>query len=80
VGSLDIQRLGTKLVKIVAGTALEAGISFTKQDITESGAQGVGNAEGPSGLDKAYEILLDALGFGPLSINAPIHRTGLAGP
>ena len=38
------------------------------------------SAEEPSGLDKAYEILLDALGFEPPSINALIQRTGLSTP
>jgi hypothetical protein len=50
--------------------------SFTKQHITESAAAQLARVECTVGLDKAYEILLDALGFEPPSNDAPIQRTG----
>jgi hypothetical protein len=59
---------------------LEFVISFTKQYITESWDLGRGGAPRACGLDKAPEILLDALGFEPPSTNALIQRTGFSSP
>jgi hypothetical protein len=78
--SLDLQHRGPKLRGSARQSASGLEISFTKQDITESAAACPTGTEAPSGLDKAYEILLDALGFEPPSIDAPIQRTGLSGP
>jgi len=49
---------------------MKTDISIAKQDITESPLAAPPGPAGASGLDKPYEILLDALGFEPPSANA----------
>jgi DNA processing protein len=79
-GCHQLLREGAKLVETAADVLSELNIPFTKQDITDSsGEPGTGAADG-RGLDKDYEILLDALGFDPQSIDALVERTGLTSP
>ena len=58
----------------------ELKIPFTKQDITESAPTTENGGANAPGLDKDYEILLDALGFEPQSIDVLVDRTGLPSP
>jgi DNA processing protein len=52
-------------------------IPFQKQSVTGA-AKPSGAAPGPpDGMDKDYEILLDALGFEPANIDALVDRSGL---
>jgi DNA processing protein len=75
-GCHQLLRQGAKLVESADDVWAELKIPFTKQDITESGKPDVRAA----GLDKDYEILLDALGFEPQSVDALVDRTGLPSP
>lgn len=76
-GCHELLRQGAKLVETAADILVELKIPFTKQDITESAGSLVVGAVMVPGLDKDYEILLDALGFEPQSIDALVDRTGL---
>jgi hypothetical protein len=53
-----------------AKVSMKTDISITKQNITESPLTALPGGSAASGLDKAYKILLDALGFEPPSTNA----------
>ena len=61
-----------------ARVPMKTHISIAKQDITESRLPALSGGAQASGLDKAYEILLDALGFEPPSTNALVHRSGFS--
>ncbi len=79
-GCHQLLRQGAKLVETAADVLSELKIPFTKQDITESTPTNeIGGTNAP-GLDKDYEILLDALGFEPQSIDVLVDRTGLPSP
>ena len=79
-GCHQLLRQGAKLVETAADILSELKIPFTKQDITESGPATQARPGAAPGLDKEYEILLDALGFEPQSIDALVDRTGLPSP
>jgi len=71
-------RSGAKLVESVEDIFEEIEFYFAKQDDMWD----VGQAESPivglAPLDKGYEILLDALGFEPASVDSLVDRTGLS--
>ncbi len=79
-GCHELLREGAKLVETAADVLSELKIPFTKQDLTEPGGASPFPAEAPSVLDKDYEILLDALGFEPQSIDTLVERTALPSP
>ena len=79
-GCHQLLRQGAKLVETAADVLSELKIPFSKQDITESPPGAGTRPTGAPGLDKDYEILLDALGFEPQSIDALVDRTGLPSP
>ncbi len=79
-GCHELLRQGAKLVETAADILSELKIPFTKQEITDSGSGVPAAAQNGPGLDKDYEILLDALGFEPQSIDALVDRTGLQSP
>jgi DNA processing protein len=79
-GCHQLLRQGAKLVETAADILSELKIPFSKQDITESPSGAGTRPTGAPGLDKDYEILLDALGFEPQSIDALVDRTGLPSP
>ena len=79
-GCHELLRQGAKLVESASDIVSELKIPFTKQDITEPGVGAPAGAAKAHGLDKDYEILLDALGFEPQSIDALVDRTGLQSP
>ncbi len=76
-GCHELLRQGAKLVETAADILSELKIPYTKQEVTEaaSGPQAE-DIKSPE-LDKDYEILLDALGFEPASIDSLVERTGL---
>ncbi|MFO1402677.1 MAG: DNA-processing protein DprA [Steroidobacteraceae bacterium] len=73
-------RQGAKLVETAADVLEELKIPFTKQDLERAPDAASGPVASGRPLDKDYEILLDALGFEPASIDALVDRTGLPGP
>jgi DNA processing protein len=75
-GCHELLREGAKLVETAADVLSELKIPFTKQDLTEP-ADG---SPAAAVLDKEYEILLDALGFEPQSIDTLVERTTLPSP
>ena len=79
-GCHQLLRQGAKLVETAADVLSELKIPFTKQDITESTTPTENGGASAPGLDKDYEILLDALGFEPQSIDVLVDRTGLPSP
>jgi DNA processing protein len=79
-GCHELLREGAKLVETAADVLSELKIPFTKQDLTEPGGASLTPAKTGSVLDKDYEILLDALGFEPQSIDTLVERTALPSP
>jgi DNA processing protein len=79
-GCHELLREGAKLVETAADVLTELKIPFTKHDLTEPGLAPRVAADKASGLDKDYEILLDALGFEPQSIDTLVDRTALPSP
>jgi len=70
-------RQGAKLVECVDDVLVELKISLSSQLLAAPGpTPAAARKEGPA-LDKAYEILLDALAFEPASVDSLIERTGL---
>ena len=68
-------RDGAKLVEEASDVLAELRISFETQSLAQPPAA---PPEQPP-LDKEYEMLLDALGFEPASIDVLVERTGLPG-
>jgi DNA processing protein len=79
-GCHELLRQGAKLVETAADVLSELKLPYLKQDLTESSERPGQPAEALPALDKDYEILLDALGFEPMSIDALVDRTGLPSP
>jgi DNA processing protein len=76
-GCHELIRQGAKLVETAADVLGELKIPFTEHDLeSKATVPGEPGAKAPQ-LDKDYEILLDALGFEPASIDALVDRTGL---
>jgi DNA processing protein len=65
---------GAKLVEEAADVLAELKISFSKEPLTTS----LRAPAEPPALDKEYEMLLDAVGFEPVTIDALVARTRLA--
>ena len=66
---------GAKLVEEAADVLMELKISFSKEGLTPAARA----PEKPPALDKEYEMLLDALGFEPATIDSLVARTSLPG-
>jgi DNA processing protein len=66
---------GAKLVEEAADVLSELKVPLSKERLTETPA----NHERPVELDKEYEMLLDALGFEPTTIDVLVARTHLPG-
>ena len=76
-GCHALLRQGAKLVERVDDVLAELKISLSDQLLADQKSTPVAAPhEGPA-LDKAYEILLDALAFEPASVDSLIDRTGL---
>ena len=79
-GCHELLRQGAKLVETAADILSELKIPYTKQDITDELSHASVARTARPALDKDYEILLDALGFEPQSIDALVEQTGLPSP
>ncbi|HEY0766713.1 MAG TPA: DNA-processing protein DprA [Steroidobacteraceae bacterium] len=73
-GCHQLIRDGAKLVEEAADVLAELRISFPKETLTAPCSP----SEKPPALDKEYEMLLDALGFEPATIDVLVARTRLA--
>ena len=74
-GCHQLIRDGAKLVETAADVLSELQIPLFRQGVTEVPRRTGGVAP----LDKEYEMLLDALGFEPATIDVLVERTGLPG-
>jgi DNA processing protein len=78
-GCHKLIRSGAKLVES-AGDVLSEVLNFLQlQPLAAHGAGAASVGERAPALDKEYEILLDALGFEPASIDVLATRTGIPG-
>ncbi len=76
-GCHELLRQGAKLVESAADILSELKIPYTKQEVTVAASEPQSEGAVSPELDKDYEILLDALGFEPASIDTLVERTGL---
>jgi DNA processing protein len=74
-GCHQLIKEGAKLVEEAADVLSELKISFSKEEFTAA----PGAPQKPLELDKEYEMLLDALGFEPATIDSLVARTHLPG-
>jgi DNA processing protein len=72
-GCHQLIRDGARLVEQAADVWTELGISVGKERLTVAAAPAANSLQ----LDKEYEMLLDALGFEPATIDALVARTDL---
>jgi DNA processing protein len=78
-GCLELLREGAHLIRNAADVLPEIGISIEQNALPDQRVESVKEgADAPRRLDKDYEMLLDALGFEPASIDNLVDRTGLA--
>jgi DNA processing protein len=76
-GCHELIRQGAKLVECAEDVLLELKISLANQMVATAPAATGGPHQKAPKLDKAYEILLDALAFEPASVDSLIERTGM---
>jgi DNA processing protein len=74
-GCHQLIKQGAKLVEEAADVMSELRISVGKEPLTPASAA----PQKPPALDKEYEMLLDALGFEPATIDTLVARTHLPG-
>jgi DNA processing protein len=74
-GCHELIRQGAKLVEEPLDVVSELQIPSLSQWVSQSAR----NAKDPPPLDKEYEMLLDALGFEPATLDVLVARTGLPG-
>ena len=79
-GCHALLRAGARLVESPADVLAGLDLPYVNQSPAPSGVAPESGATRPPALDKDFEILLDALGFEPLSIDALADRTGLPSP
>jgi DNA processing protein len=76
-GCHELIRLGAKLVESATDVLSEVLNFLPPQSLAAGDATRGQVANGPAPLDKPYEILLDALGFEPATIDLLVARTGI---
>lgn len=76
-GCHTLIREGAKLVEQAEDVLSELRISLAPRQLAPRGTGPEGTATAAVALDKDYEMLLDALGFEPASIDVLAERTGL---
>jgi DNA processing protein len=78
-GCHKLIREGAMLVETAAEVVTELANFLSVQSLAPGREAAPDGAGGPPALDKEYEILLDALGFEPASIDLLVARTGIPG-
>jgi DNA processing protein len=76
-GCHELIRQGAKLVERADDVLVELKISLADQLLAKTPTSANGAQQKAPALDKAYEILLDALAFEPASVDSLIERTGM---
>ena len=77
LGCHALIREGAQLVESAQQLLQDLKIPLTKHDVRSSVPLAQTSDRPPEPLDKAHEILLDALGFDPMGVDELIARTGL---
>jgi len=78
-GCHRLLREGAHLVEEPSDVLRELNFSILDQQLTLFDGGGGDRGAGGTRLDKAYEMLLDALGFEPTTIDTLVARSGLSG-
>jgi DNA processing protein len=76
-GCHELIRNGAKLVETAADVLEELKLSVPPQILARTTSAPADTGMRPSVLDKDYEMLLDALGFEPATVDVIVERTGL---
>ncbi len=76
-GCHQLLRQGARLIESASDVLVDLGISFSDQELAGDLVRGSARPGLAPPLDKDSEILLDALGFEPVSISTLVERTGL---
>lgn len=76
-GCHQLIRQGAKLVEEAADVLTELNFLFSKEPLTKAQPERAHGSETAAVLDKEYEMLLDALGFEPATIDSLVARTEL---
>lgn len=77
-GCLELLREGAQLVRGAADVLEEVRIPIENSHTSQHVANQPGYPQRPRRLDNDYEMLLDALGFEPASVDDLVEKTGLA--
>jgi DNA processing protein len=77
-GCLELLREGAQLVRGAADVLEEVRIPIENSHTVQQVVNQSGCAQRPRRLDNDYEMLLDALGFEPASVDDLVEKTGLA--
>lgn len=76
-GCHELLRRGARVAENASDVLRGLGIPIEYQEVAARRSQGTGAGAGRAPLDRDSKILLDALGFEPVSLNTLVERTGL---